>query len=123
MNQKGFVLLRQEFKHTKIWPGETFTLDGVQDTEKIYKEALAGKVCPVLDIAFDGSAYLVLGTFKKGGQFIWNIEKEDTVVFLPVIKKNGIIMPAGMSPIEEFEYMAKNMDTSMYDYKPGEDGK
>jgi len=65
-----------------------------------------------MDIDVDGSGYLVLGHTKSGGAFKWMIEKEDTRAFIPVIKKNGIIMPAGMNPIEEFVYMAKHMDKS-----------
>ena len=33
---------------------------------------------PVLDIAVDGSSYLVLGEGEKSGTFIWDIDKKDT---------------------------------------------
>lgn len=110
MDPKGQVWINQEFVHTKVWPNPQLNfLTGVtSDLEKEYKEALAGKLVTVMDIAVDGSSYLVLGKTKEGGHFLWMIEKGDTRAFLPVIKKNGILIPAGMSPIEEFEYMAKH---------------
>lgn len=110
MDPKGQVWINQEFVHTKIWPNPqlNFLTGETSDLEREYKEALAGKLVTVMDIAVDGSGYLVLGKTKEGGHFLWMIEKGDTRAFLPVIKKNGILMPAGMSPIEEFEYMAKH---------------
>jgi len=36
------------------------------------------------------------------------IEKEDAVGYIPLIKKNGVIMPGGMSPMDEFMWLAKN---------------
>jgi len=70
----------------------------------------------VMDIAVDDSGYLVLGKTKSGGQFIWMIEKEDTVGFIPVIKKNGVMMPANMSPMEELRYMAEHFSKTGKDY-------
>lgn len=110
MEAKGHVLLKQEFTHTKNWPNPQIRLsnDGITsiDLEKEYKDALRGSLCLVMDIGVDGS-YLVLGESKTVGQFLWMIEKEDTVQFLPIIKKNGIVMPAGMTPLEEFAWLAK----------------
>jgi hypothetical protein len=110
MEPKGNVWIKNEFTATTIWPNPQFNfLTGEEiDLEKEYKEALAGKLVVVMDIAVDGSGYLVLGKTKQGGDFIWMIEKEDTRGFIPVIKKNGILMPAGLSPIEEFKYMAEH---------------
>ena len=110
MDPKGHVWINREFVHTTLWPNELFNpLTGeTRNLEKEYKEALAGKLVTVMDIANDDSGYLVLGESKESGHFIWMIEKEDTKGFLPIIKKNGIIMPAGMSPIEEFQYMMKH---------------
>jgi hypothetical protein len=113
LNPKGTVLINREFVHTKLWPSPQVSLSGTVDLEKEYKEALAGRIAAVMDIAVDGSSYLVLGETKRG-HFIWDIDKRDTQVFLPIIKKNGIVMPVGMSPVEEFEYMAKYMSS---DYK------
>lgn len=109
MEPKGSVLINKEFVHTKLWPEPQFTFSGIQDLEKDYKEALAGKMVTVMDIAFDESCYLVLGNSEKTGQFIWNIEKGDTRGFIPIIKQNGVVMPAGLSPIEKAKWMAEEM--------------
>ena len=45
---------------------------------KDYFEALQGKTVPIMDIAVDGSSYLVLGKGERAGGFIWDIDKEDT---------------------------------------------
>jgi len=83
----------------------------VLDLEKEYKESLAGRMVTVMDVAADDSVYLVLGKNKEGGHFLWMIEKGDTKCFLPVIKKNGILMPASLSPIEEFQWMMEHHQT------------
>lgn len=108
MEPKGKVWIKREFSATKIWPNPQFNfLTGeTTDLEKEYKEALAGNLVTVMDISVDGSGYLVLGETKEGGHFLWTVEKEDTKGFLPVIMKNGILMPAGLDPLEEFRYMA-----------------
>lgn len=118
MDPKGNVWIKQEFVHTKIWPNPQFNfLTGeTQDLEKEYKEALAGKLVVVMDISVDDSGYLVLGKTKEGGHFIWMIEKEDTRGFIPVIKKNGVMMPAGLSPMEEWVFMAKHFDNMSKNY-------
>lgn len=46
----GNVLLKNELTHTKLWPGLQFTLKGYVDLASSYKEALAGKLVPVLEI-------------------------------------------------------------------------
>lgn len=111
MEPKGYILLNKEFIHTKIWPGVQFSLEGPIDLEKEYKEALSGQLVIVMDVSVDKSCYLVIGESKKRGHFMWNIEKGDTREgsFLPVVKKNGIIMPAGLSFAEEFEWVARYM--------------
>lgn len=109
MEPKGSVLLKQEFVHTKIWPDPQFTLQGIINLEKEYKEALAGKMVTVMDIAVDESGYLVYGDSKKTGPFIWMIEKGDTRGFIPLYKQNGVIVPGGLSPMEKAAWMAKEM--------------
>ena len=91
MGPKGNVWIKTEFKATTIWPNPqpNFLTGEVKDIEKEYKEALAGKLVTVMDIATDDSGYLVLGKTKDGGDFLWMIEKEDTRGFIPVIKKMG----------------------------------
>jgi hypothetical protein len=93
-----------------MWPDKqvNFLTGETHDLEKEYKESLAGNLVTVMDVAVDDSGYLVLGKTKEGGHFLWMIEKGDTKGFIPVIKKNGILMPAGLSPIEEFKYMAEH---------------
>ncbi|MFA5401627.1 MAG: hypothetical protein WC359_14350, partial [Dehalococcoidia bacterium] len=41
--------------------------------------ALQGKMLRVMDIAVDGSSYLLLGDGPKTGQFIWDVDKRDTI--------------------------------------------
>lgn len=108
MEPKGNVWIKKEFEATKIWPNPhiNFLTGETRDLEKEYKEALAGRLVTVMDISFDDSGYLVLSKTKDGGDFLWMIEKEDTRGFIPIIKKNGILMPAGLDPLEEFKYMA-----------------
>jgi len=112
MEAKGTIWINNKFEHTEIWP-EKQTLPslaaGVPDLEEHYKECLAGKVCTVMDISKAGpKSYLVLGNSDKMGQFIWLIDEKDTKGFVPIIKKNGVVMPAGMSPMEQFAWMARS---------------
>lgn len=107
MQPKGNVLLKNEFKYTVVWPNPQITLNGSINLETEYKKALAGKMCLVMDISIDGSSYLVLGESDKVGQFIWMIEKDDAIGFIPVVKENGIMMPAGLSEIEKIKWMAQ----------------
>lgn len=110
MDSKGYVFVKKEFKATKLWPSKQLTLDGWVDYEKEYKEALAGKPAQVMDVAVDGSGYLVIGHSKSIGTFLWSIEKEDTIGdLIPVIWKNGQLVPANMSPMEEFMYIMKDI--------------
>jgi hypothetical protein len=122
MGPKGNVWIKTTFEATKIWPNPQFNfLTGEEiNLEKEYKEALAGKMVTVMDIANDDSGYLVLGKTKDGGDFLWMVEKEDTRGFIPIIKKNGILMPAGLSPIEEFKYMAEHYARMSENFKTKE---
>lgn len=114
MNPKGNVWINKEFVHTTQWPtSEMPTMHGIMNLEKEYKEALAGKLVTVLDIAVDDSGYLVLGEGKNVGQFIWQIEKGDTKGFIPVIKKNGVLIPAGLNPLEEMVEIVKGQTIQM----------
>jgi hypothetical protein len=110
IDPKGNVWIKRTFEHTKLWPERSVNLltGAVIDLEKDYKEALAGRMVTVMDIAVDGSGYLVLGNSEKTGHFLWTVEKGDTMGFIPVVKKYGTLMPAGLSPIEEFAWMEKN---------------
>ena len=107
MDPKGHVWINREFVHTKIWPNPqlNFLTGETNDLETEYKEALAGNLVTVMDVAVDDSSYLVLGKTKNGGHFMWMIEKGDTRGFIPVIVKNGTLMPAGLNPLEEFKWM------------------
>lgn len=112
MEPKGYVLINHEFTATKLWPGKQLSLsEGWIDLEKIYKEALAGKLALVLDIGGpNNDSYLVQGTCEQQGDFIWSIEKADTREgsFMPIKWKFGILMPANLSPVEEFAYLANH---------------
>jgi len=119
---KGMVIIKKEFVATKVWPGEMMTSKGWTDMEQVYKDALAGKPARVMDIAVDDSGYLVIGESELTGPFLWMIEKEDTVGFLPIKNKNGVIMRTDLSPMEEIVHsMAsvmedmgiKNIDTDL----------
>lgn len=117
MDAKGICLIKKEFTATKLWPDPTPSiLNGFINLEQEYKNALAGKLVHVLDISVEGQSYLVHGHSEKCGDFIWSIEKADTVTFLPIIKKHGVIMPAGLSPMEEFAYLAKDQAANTEKY-------
>jgi len=112
MDPKGYVLIKHEFTATKIWPGKAFSLSqGWIDMEKLYKEALAGQLVVVMDISVNNDSYLVLGRSKEVGDFLWMIEKDDTREgsFMPIIFKYGILMPAGLSAMEEFALLAESI--------------
>jgi len=110
MEPKGYVCIKREFTATKLWPDKQYTLSGIIDLETEYKKALAGKPAQVMDIACDGSGYLVLGYSETTGSFLWTIEKEDTIGdIIPVQWKNGQLIPTGMSPMDEILYMMKDV--------------
>lgn len=100
MNSIGHAVLHKELVHTTGWPSG---LLGEQ-----YKKALTSEPVTVLEISEADGSYLVLGNSIDTGPIIWMIEPEDVRAFVPVIKKHGILMPAGLSPLEEFEYLMKN---------------
>ncbi len=57
-----------------------------------YREALSGKTLTVMDIAVDGSGYLVLAHHDRRGDFIWEVDKDDIHGFLPIVKtEHGIV--------------------------------
>jgi hypothetical protein len=124
MEPKGYILINKEFVATKIWPGEQFTLSGIVDLDKEYKEALAGRMIMVLEVGVDGS-YLVLGRSKTVGDFIWQVEKEDTRdgSFLPIKYKFGTFMPTNLSPMEEFKWMAEHITKQGEEYTKDFDKK
>ena len=72
---KGYIGIKPEIKHSRE-PGPAPLLD--YDITKDYFDALRGRTVPVIDIAVDGSSYLVLGKGEISGQFLWDIDKEDT---------------------------------------------
>lgn len=71
---KGYIGIKPVISHSKE-PGRGPL---GEDLTKDYFEALQGKTVPIMDIAVDGSSYLVLGTGEVSGGFIWDIDKEDT---------------------------------------------
>jgi len=72
---KGYVIVDKELKYTKE-PG--LGPDG-KDLTKPYFDALKLKMVPVMDIAVDGSEYLVLGDSPEAGSFLWFMDKRDTI--------------------------------------------
>lgn len=101
MKPVGTCIIKREFKATKIWPSsdtgfqEMARLFGLQkdvkstNLEEEYKKALAGKPAIVMDKSVDGTSYLVLGKSDKVGDFLWCIEVEDTIGFLPIYFNRG----------------------------------
>lgn len=112
MQPVGSALIKPAFTATKIWPSPQFTLDGWVDLEKEYKQALSGKMVTVMEISKDEAGYLVLGYTAPDNPFIWQIEKDDVAGYIPLIKKNGQIIPGGMSAFEEFMWNIKNNNIS-----------
>lgn len=74
---KGYVITEKEFKHTKGPPEHMSGCD--YNLKEEYFKALQGKMLRVMDIAVDGSSYLLLGDGPKTGQFIWDVDKRDTI--------------------------------------------
>lgn len=78
---KGYIGIKPVISHSRE-PGMSLPgMGGLMETydlTKDYFDALQGKTVPVIDIAVDGNSYLVLGNGEKSGQFIWDIDKEDT---------------------------------------------
>ncbi len=72
---KGYIGINPEITHSKT-PGMSPL--GDYDMTKDYFEALQGKMVQIIDIAVDGSSFLVYGEGKLSGGFLWNIDKEDT---------------------------------------------
>ncbi len=72
---KGYIGIKHEITHSrKPGPGP---FPGI-NLDEDYFNALQGKTVPVIDIAVDGSSFLVLGQGEKSGGFLWDIDKEDT---------------------------------------------
>ncbi len=74
---KGYVITEKEFKHTMDPPEHMPGCD--YNLKEEYFKALQMKMLPVMDVAVDGSDYLVLGNSEKAGQFIWPVDKRDTI--------------------------------------------
>lgn len=72
---KGYIGIKHEIIHSRK-PG--LSPLGDYDLTEDYFKALRGKTVPIMDIAVDGSSYLVFGKGEKSGSFIWDIDKEDT---------------------------------------------
>jgi hypothetical protein len=73
---KGYVITEREFKYTMEppdMPGCDYNM------KEEYFKALQGKMLRVMDVAVDGSRYLLLGDGPKTGQFIWDVDKRDTI--------------------------------------------
>jgi len=116
MNPQGTALINKELIHTTRWPGHQLTINGVVDMEKQYKEALSGSIVTVMELSCDKTEYLVLCQSKEAGDFLWSIDVRDVRAFVPVIKKYGTIMPANLSLMEEFAYLAKTMKSDFEQY-------
>lgn len=72
---KGYVIVDKELKFTRE-PGAG--PDG-EDLTKPYFDALKLKMVVVMDVAVDGSDYIVLGDSPEVGQFMWFVDKRDTI--------------------------------------------
>ena len=109
---KGYIGIKPKITHSRE-PGRS--LWGDYDLTEDYFKALQGKTVPVIDIAVDSSSYLVLGDGEKSGQFIWDINKEDTSqVLIPynffhpgptaddLLKTLSIIAKGGITPCQNF---------------------
>ncbi len=75
---EGYIIVDKEITHSPE-PGMGPTSKGMQDLTPIYFKALKGKMVPVMDVAVDGDQYLVLGKSEEVGDFMWYIDKKDTI--------------------------------------------
>ncbi len=124
MDAKGHILIKKEFTATKIWPDPQLSMNPPYsiDLEKEYKKVLSGNLVTVMDISTangKNDGYLVLCESKEVGAFMWLIEAGDTIdgSFIPIIKKYGTIMPAGLSAMEEFIILASDIARKTAKYK------
>ncbi|MDD5547044.1 MAG: hypothetical protein PHO67_07840 [Candidatus Omnitrophica bacterium] len=74
---KGFVIVDKEIKHTKPPPEKILGCD--YNLKEEYFNAMQGKMLKVVDVAVDGSDYLVQAEGKKAGVFLWMVDKRDTI--------------------------------------------
>jgi hypothetical protein len=90
MNIKGTVIVKDLNKVEKI---HTWMLDG-KTPDYCEISDVSSKALTVHDIAVDESSYLCLVTKASGGQVLVDIDKRDIIGFLPVVKKDGVLMSA-----------------------------
>ncbi len=102
---KGYIGIKHKITHSRTPGRGPLGIDLTED----YFNALQGKTVPIMDIAVDGSSYLVFGKGEKSGDFIWHIDKEDTtqqmipykffhpgvdaediIAFLKIIQEGGV---------------------------------
>jgi hypothetical protein len=85
---KGYVSTAKQLKFTNRWPDNsiTFRMYGrTFDIAKDYQDALSGQInLPVIDIAPGSGDYLVLGRGKECGGFLWEVDKRDVLLFIPI---------------------------------------
>lgn len=74
---KGFVIVDKELKHTLPPPERMVGCD--YNLKDEYFSAMQGKMLKVVDVAVDGSSYLVMAESPKAGVFMWSLDKRDTI--------------------------------------------
>lgn len=93
MSVKGTVIVKDLTKgeiHSMMLKEE----DRKTFVDYISVEDVSSKALSVIDIAVDGSGYMCHVTRKNGQQVLVDIDKRDTIGFLPVVKKDGRLMSA-----------------------------
>lgn len=78
---KGYIIIDKKLEHTRLPENIATTLMGREsyDIAEDYRNALCLRMVPVIDIAVDGSDYMVLGRGEKSGDFLWCVDKRDTI--------------------------------------------
>ena len=74
---KGFVIVDKELKHTLPPPERMVGCD--YNLKDEYFSAMQSKMLKVMDVAVDGSDYLVMAESPKAGVFMWMVDKRDTI--------------------------------------------
>lgn len=117
---KGYVITDKEFNFTNaVKPIKIMQTIIDEEQAEEMNQALLCKMIPIWSIAVDESSYLVFATTKSGFQFLWDIDKRDTIQFIKgdIIKQikqeqqfNHIVETLGIEDIEAFKDFLNNSE-------------
>lgn len=113
---KGYVITNKILEHSHS-PEADMLPDIDERLANEMNDALITKMLPVIDIAYDGSSYIVLAKTVSGYQFLWMLEKDDVLQFIEgdIIKNirqeqqfDIMVDTLGIKDVEAFKNFLKN---------------